>query len=45
MVVPVGEDDKQQMLKIVKNADGTYEHTITGSFTFVPMLEGTGKQQ
>ena len=40
MVIPVGEDEKQKMIRIVKNADGTIDQTEMGNFSFVPMLQG-----
>jgi protein-L-isoaspartate(D-aspartate) O-methyltransferase len=40
MVIPVGEGDVQQMIRIKKNADGTLSETRFESFSFVPMLEG-----
>ncbi len=40
MVVPVGDDGNQKMLKIVKNADGSTTEYVMGDFKFVPMLEG-----
>lgn len=40
MVIPVGEDGKQKMLRVTKNADGSIKEEVTGDFSFVPMLEG-----
>jgi protein-L-isoaspartate(D-aspartate) O-methyltransferase len=40
MVIPVGEDGKQKMLRVTKNADGSITEEVTGDFSFVPMLEG-----
>jgi protein-L-isoaspartate(D-aspartate) O-methyltransferase len=41
MVLPVGEEKKtQRMLRITKNADGTYEEEWFDYFSFVPMLKG-----
>ena len=40
MVVPVGDDGNQKMLKITKKADGTTTEQEMGDFKFVPMLEG-----
>jgi len=38
MVVPVGEGDVQEMMRIRKNADGSLQTSVHGSFSFVPML-------
>lgn len=40
MVIPVGEDGKQKMLRVTKNADGSVTEDVMGDFSFVPMLEG-----
>lgn len=40
MVIPVGEDGKQKMLRVKKNADGSITEEVTGDFSFVPMLGG-----
>lgn len=40
MVIPVDEGDYQRMLRIIKNADGTYEEEKFENFSFVPMLKG-----
>jgi protein-L-isoaspartate(D-aspartate) O-methyltransferase len=40
MVLPVDEGDKQRMLRITKNADGTYNEESFDYFSFVPMLKG-----
>ncbi len=40
MVIPVGEDEKQKMIRIVKNADGSLQQQEMGDFSFVPMLTG-----
>jgi protein-L-isoaspartate(D-aspartate) O-methyltransferase len=40
MVVPVGEDEKQKMIRITKDADGTLWQQEMGDFSFVPMLQG-----
>lgn len=39
MVVPVGEGKKQEMLRLIKNADGTVVTENYGTFSFVPMLK------
>jgi len=41
MVIPVGSRMSQSMVKIVKNADGSYSRSDHGSFVFVPLLKGT----
>lgn len=40
MVVPVDEGDFQRMLRITKNADGSYSEEAFENFSFVPMLAG-----
>ncbi len=40
MVVPVGEDEKQKMIRVTKAADGTLLQQEMGDFSFVPMLQG-----
>lgn len=40
MVVPVGEDGKQKMMRITKAADGSIKEEQMGNFSFVPMLQG-----
>jgi protein-L-isoaspartate(D-aspartate) O-methyltransferase len=39
MVVPVGNDEQQKMLRLVKNEDGSWVTEDYGSFLFVPMLK------
>ena len=43
MVIPVGEDSKQRMLRITKDKDGKIVEEETGEFSFVPMLQGRNK--
>ncbi len=43
MVIPVGEDGKQKMLRIKKDAAGTVLMDEMGDFSFVPMLQGKNK--
>lgn len=45
MVIPLDNDnnEKQTMLRLVKQADGTLTREEFGDCRFVPMLEGTGK--
>jgi protein-L-isoaspartate(D-aspartate) O-methyltransferase len=40
MVIPVGGPGVQQMLRLTKNADGTFEEEIFDNFSFVPMIKG-----
>ena len=40
MVIPVGGPGVQQMLRLTKNADGTYEEEVFDNFSFVPMIKG-----
>ena len=40
MVVPVDEGDQQRMLRLTKNADGSYNEESFENFSFVPMLTG-----
>jgi protein-L-isoaspartate(D-aspartate) O-methyltransferase len=40
MVIPVDEGEHQRMLRLTKNADGTYAEEVFHNFSFVPMLTG-----
>lgn len=40
MVVPVGEDGKQKMMRVTKDKDGKMYQQDMGDFSFVPMLQG-----
>lgn len=40
MVIPVDDDGKQKMMRITKNADGTFHEETFSDFSFVPMLKG-----
>ncbi|MBS1689557.1 MAG: protein-L-isoaspartate(D-aspartate) O-methyltransferase [Bacteroidetes bacterium] len=40
MVIPVGDDTGQKMLRITKDTDGTTHIEERGDFSFVPMLTG-----
>lgn len=40
MVVPVDEGEHQRMLRLTKNADGSYSEEAFHNFSFVPMLAG-----
>ena len=40
MVIPVDEGNKQRMLRITKQADGSYIEELFDYFSFVPMLGG-----
>jgi protein-L-isoaspartate(D-aspartate) O-methyltransferase len=43
MVIPVGDDSGQKMLRITKDKDGNVREEERGDFVFVPMLEGKNK--
>jgi protein-L-isoaspartate(D-aspartate) O-methyltransferase len=43
MVVPVGDDNGQKMLRITKDAGGQVTEEELGDFNFVPMLTGKNK--
>ncbi len=43
MVIPVGEEGVQKMMRITKEADGSLREELLGDFSFVPMLEGRNK--
>jgi protein-L-isoaspartate(D-aspartate) O-methyltransferase len=40
MVIPVNEGEHQRMLRLTKNADGSYAEEAFDNFSFVPMLTG-----
>ena len=40
MVIPVGEDGKQKMLRVTKDIEGKMQEEEMGDFAFVPMLQG-----
>ncbi len=40
MVIPVGEDGRQKMLRITKDMAGNISEEVMGDFAFVPMLQG-----
>ncbi len=40
MVIPVDEGEHQRMLRLTKNADGSYSEEAFDNFSFVPMLSG-----
>lgn len=40
MVVPVGDDGKQKMVRLTKDKDGNVKEDEMGNFSFVPMLQG-----
>jgi protein-L-isoaspartate(D-aspartate) O-methyltransferase len=40
MVIPVGGPGVQQMLRLSKSADGSYDEEVFANFSFVPMLQG-----
>lgn len=39
LVMPFGEGNKQDMMVIEEKADGSFESSLHGKFSFVPMLE------
>jgi len=41
MIVPLGEGDTQEMLRITRITEGEYDREVFGKFVFVPMLKGT----
>ncbi|MBX7224771.1 MAG: protein-L-isoaspartate(D-aspartate) O-methyltransferase [Chitinophagales bacterium] len=43
MVIPLGEGNKQKMLRLTKTSDHDYAHEAFEDFLFVPMLQGTEK--
>jgi protein-L-isoaspartate(D-aspartate) O-methyltransferase len=43
MVIPLGADGHQKMLRLIKNEDGTFETEEYSDFSFVPMLPGVNK--
>ena len=43
MVIPVDEGDSQRMLRLTKNADGTFSEEAFSNFSFVPMLTGKNR--
>lgn len=43
MVIPVGDDGGQKMLRITKDKEGTVYEEELGDFVFVPMLSGKNK--
>ena len=45
MVIPVDEGDKQRMMRLTKNADGSTEEEVFENFSFVPMLKGTNREK
>ena len=40
MIIPLDSGDTQRMMRITKNADGSYDEEIFHNFSFVPMLQG-----
>ena len=45
MVIPVGEDGKQKMLRIIKDKEGNIVEEEMGDFAFVPMLQGKNQSK
>ena len=44
LVVPVGKQNSQEMIRVVRKSGDDYETTRHGYFTFVPMLKGTANR-
>jgi len=42
MVIPVGEEGKQKMLRVIKDKDGNLTEEYIEDVSFVPMLQGKG---
>lgn len=40
MVLPLGDEQGQKMIRLTKQEDGSLKEEIFGNFSFVPMLEG-----
>ena len=40
MVIPLGDDEGQKMIRLTKLPDGSLSEEVFGNFSFVPMLEG-----
>ena len=43
MVVPIGGEHGQEMIRIIRKGDDDYERTKHGYFAFVPLLKGTNE--
>lgn len=43
LVIPVGDLEQQQMLRIRKTGENEFSEELFGNFSFVPMLEKTAK--
>jgi protein-L-isoaspartate(D-aspartate) O-methyltransferase len=43
MIAPIGDDGRQKMVRITKDADGNIVEEEMGDFSFVPMLHGKDK--
>lgn len=43
LIIPLGEGEKQTMLRIIKNKDGSLQEDELGTFSFVPMLKDVAK--
>jgi protein-L-isoaspartate(D-aspartate) O-methyltransferase len=43
MVVPVGDEGGQKMMRLTKQTDGSMSEEVLGNFSFVPMLGGRNK--
>ncbi|MEO6638538.1 MAG: protein-L-isoaspartate(D-aspartate) O-methyltransferase [Ginsengibacter sp.] len=40
MVLPLDDEGRQKMMRLTKNADGSYDEESFSNFSFVPMLKG-----
>ena len=43
LIIPVGNMEVQQMLRITKISDAEVKEEMFGNFSFVPMLEKTAR--
>jgi protein-L-isoaspartate(D-aspartate) O-methyltransferase len=41
MVIPIGDDQTQKMIRITKTSESSYEQKAFGNYSFVPFLKGT----
>jgi len=41
MVIPIGDDSKQKMIRIQKTSESSYDQKSFGDYSFVPFLKGT----
>lgn len=45
MVIPVGDEDQQQMLRIIRKTETSFKKQNFGDFSFVPFLKGVKKEE